>query len=61
MTKKEIIKGIEYRLESLNDALEVLDGALNDGLSDPIRDFEIRIDELDSLLVWIKEDSKEIP
>ena len=59
MTKKEILKGLEYRLKNLNEALEVLNKA-PDLLFTTKRDYEIRIDEIDSLLMWIKED-KEAP
>ena len=55
MTKKEILKGLEYRLKNLNETLKVLDKA-PDVLDVTVRDYEVRIDEIYSLLLWIEED-----
>jgi len=56
MTLDEIVAGLEYRLDNLQAVRDTLieENQLN-GL---IEDYEVRIDEIDSVLTWIKENSQ---
>lgn len=53
MTTKEIVKGLEFRAETLMKAFNAL--TKNDGIPDSIlNDYESRIDEIESLIMWIE-------
>ena len=52
-TSEEIIKGIELRLSRLNETLEII-SLIPDKLTHVKDDTESKIDELESLLEWIK-------
>ena len=54
MTKKEILKGLQHRIDILNETLEVIP---EDRFLRLHEDYESRIDELESVYQWIKEGS----
>ena len=53
MTTKEILKGLKYRLDNLKKAQEVIEN--EKGLEYIKTDYEARIDEIESVYSWIKE------
>jgi len=55
MTTKKILFGIEFRLKSLKKAFKSVSKSK---LVYVARDFETRIDELESLTQWIKRNGK---
>ena len=54
MTNKEILRGLEYRIKSLEEARDIL-VEKEVYLRSTVDDYESRIDELHSLYRWIKE------
>lgn len=51
---EKTIEAIEYRLDKLNTVLDVLENQLPE--NGPYFDYESRIDELETLLSYIKEE-----
>ena len=56
MTLDEIVAGLEYRLKELEDAHNAM--YERDRPREILADYEGRIDELESILTWIKENSQ---
>ena len=52
---KEILNGIKHRINNITNALEVLERS-NEDHSFIIENYEARLDELESLYDWIKND-----
>jgi len=53
MTIKEILAGLQYRINSIKESVEVIKPIMpNNGL---LKDWEARVDELESVKKWIKE------
>jgi archaellum component FlaC len=57
MTIREVLEGLEYRLKGLTDAYECLSKESN--LTSVLNDFEIRIDEVESMYRWVRKNSGE--
>ena len=55
MTTKKLLKGLEYRVENLKAGLQVLAEKNIDSL---VHDYEVRLDELESVIKWVKKESK---
>jgi hypothetical protein len=59
MTTKEIIKGLKYRLRTLKKGHKVLMKPENNISPRIIQEYENRIDEIESMVRWIKENEDE--
>ncbi len=53
MTVNEILEGLKFRLANLEQGLEVI--SEEEGLEFVKADYESRIDEIESIIHWIKE------
>ena len=56
MDSKEILDGLKYRIARLEETMSLL---IKEGQLHHIDDYTARIDELDSVHKWIKENSEE--
>lgn len=56
MTDKEILNGLEYRLKNLKEARDCLEKSGK--CKEVVEDLSSRIDEIESIHLWIKENSR---